>query len=198
MSTEIENSPMFLALEDKYKQSIMDDTTLSRAAKMGAKHEILLNCNKSAAWKMPRVKVNSRLLRHWTAKARSMNPGGAVAGGTPDDVDETPMKKMVDRLIKQATPQQPPPGGGRGGTKRKLPFTPPSTSRIPRFSPAKTLPRIPAPSPPATPKPSPVQTRSKTKAGGKQPQSLKGSIAKGAKQGAAKAAAKTFEKWLDF
>ena len=53
VSTEIENSPMFLALEDKYRHSIMDDTTLAKAAKIGAKQEILLRSDKSAAWKVP-------------------------------------------------------------------------------------------------------------------------------------------------
>ena len=49
VSTEIENSPMFLALEDKYRQSIMDDTTLAKAANLAAKQELLLSSDKPVA-----------------------------------------------------------------------------------------------------------------------------------------------------
>ena len=137
VSTEIENSPMFLALEDKYRQSIMDDTTLSKAANIGAKQELLLRSKKSAAWKVPRAKLNSRLMRQWTSKARSMTPAGVNRGGAAADVDETPTKKMVDRIIKHTTPatRQGVPVTPSLPVKRKLKMPPQTPLKPPSFLP---------------------------------------------------------------
>ena len=82
----------------------MDETTLSKAANIAANQELLFRSKKPAAWKVPRAKLNSRLLRQWTSKVRSMTPAGVNMGGVAADVDDTPMKKMVDRIIKNAAP----------------------------------------------------------------------------------------------
>ena len=125
----------------------MDDTTLSKAANLAAMQEFLLGINKPAAWKVPRAKLNSQLIRHWTSKARSMTPAEVAMGGAPADVDETPMKKMVDRIIKHITPatRQGIPARARLPVKRKLTMPPPTPLQSPPFLPLseqkKTLPK---------------------------------------------------------
>ena len=54
-----------------------------------------------------------------------MTPTGVNVGGGADDVDETPMKKMVDRIIKHTTPARPATRPGtRLPVKRKLGIPP--------------------------------------------------------------------------
>ena len=98
VSIEIKDSPLFVQLQGKYRQSIMDDTTLSKAATIRAKQELLFMSDKPDAWKVPRARLNSRMLNEWTKKARSMNPAGLSIGALVPDVDETPVKRMVDEL----------------------------------------------------------------------------------------------------
>ena len=163
VSTEIENSPMFLALEDKYRQSIMDDTTLSKAAKIGAKQELLFRSKKPAAWKVPRAKLNSRLLLQWTSKARSMTPAGVNMGGDAVDVDDTPMKKMVDRIIKNTTPAP------QQGALIRPPLQAKCKLKIPQQTPLKPPAfMLPPKQKKSLPKASPAVTRSKSKKKGAQ------------------------------
>ena len=192
MSTEIENSPMFLTLEDKYRQSIMDDTTLSKVANLAVKQELLLSSNKPTVWKVPRAKLNSRLIRHWTSEARSMTPAGVAMGGAPADVDETPMKKMVDRIIKHTTPatRQGIPARARPPVKRKLTMPPPTPLQPPFLPPSKQKKTLP--------KASPAVTRSKSKKQKKLGHSFQASAKEGAKQGLKKGVQKALKDWIEW
>ena len=166
----------------------MDDTTLSKAANIAAKQGLLLSSNQSAAWKVPRAKLKSQLLRYWTVKARSMTPAGVAMGGAPADVDETPMKKMVDRIIKHTTPatRQGAPVRATLPVKRKLKMPPPTPLKPPPFLP-------PPKEKKSLPKASPVVMRSKSKKQKKLGHSFKTSAKEGAKQGLKKGVEKALK-----
>ena len=92
VSTTVDNAPAFLQLRDKYKQELVEDTRLTKAADLAAKQHVLLTSDAPDAWKRPQLKAVSRQLRHWTKKVRQ--PFGAPAGGvsatgatTPGDDD---------------------------------------------------------------------------------------------------------------
>ena len=42
VSTSVDNAPAFLQLRDKYKQELVEDTRLTKAADLAAKHHVLL------------------------------------------------------------------------------------------------------------------------------------------------------------
>ena len=42
MSTPVDNSPAFLHLRDKYKQELVEDTRVTKAADLAAKQHVLL------------------------------------------------------------------------------------------------------------------------------------------------------------
>ena len=210
VSTSTDDSPFFLQLQDKYRQRLMQDTTLSKATELAAKEELLFMSNKSDEWKVPRVKANSCALHQWAKKASSMGPFTAAAdeGSGIGSPDGSPMQNIMTELIKQATPQP----------KRKLPPLlqrlgwpyPPKTpppSRIP--TPAKTSKSVPPAkgAPPQEPEidgtPKAGRGRySNFKTQRKAQQSFKGAVKEGAKQAVKKtarnAAAEAVKGWLDF
>ena len=148
VSTTVDNAPAFLQLRDKYKQELVEDTRLTKAADLAAKQHILLTSEAPDAWKRPQLKAVSRQLRHWTKKVRQ--PFGAAAGGvtaagatTPgdDDFEAGPMQAWFTQLvkatqgIKQGTPTRgprkppvPPKPKITPSAKKKLKFTTPLTS----------------------------------------------------------------------
>ena len=121
----------------------------------------------------------------------SMTPTGLGMGGSVDDVDETLMKKMVDRIIKETTPARrqgvplahPPP------VKRKLkmPHPTPLPPELSLFTKTKTLPKA-----------STAVTRSKSKKQKKLGHSFKSSVKEGAKREVKKGVEKALKRWLDF
>ena len=148
VSTTVDNAPAFLQLRDQYKQELVEDTRLTKAADLTAKQHILLTSEAPDAWKRPQLKAVSRQLRHWTKKVRQ--PFGAAAGGvtaagatTPgdDDFEAGPMQAWFTQLvkatqgIKQGTPTRgprkppiPPKPKITPRAKKKLTFTPPLSS----------------------------------------------------------------------
>ena len=148
VSTTVNNAPAFLQLRDQYKQELVEDTRLTKAADLAAKQHVLLTSDAPDAWKRPQLKAVSRQLRHWTKKVRQ--PFGAAAGGvtaagatTPgdDDFEAGPMQAWFTQLVKatQGIKQGTPTGGPRKppvppkprftpSAKKKLKFTPPPLS----------------------------------------------------------------------
>ena len=148
VSTTVDNAPAFLQLRDKYKQELVEDTRLTKAADLAAKQHVLLTSDAPDAWKRPQLKAVSRQLRHWTKKVRQ--PFGAPAGGvsaagatTPgdDDFEAGPMQAWFTQLvkatqgIKQGTPTRgprkppvPPRPKITPSAKKKLKFTTPLSS----------------------------------------------------------------------
>ena len=92
VSTPMDNAPAFLQLRDKYKQELVEDTRMTKAADLAAKQRVLLASDAPDAWKRPQLKAVERQLRHWTKKVRQ--PFRAPASGvratgatTPGDDD---------------------------------------------------------------------------------------------------------------
>ena len=147
VSTTVDNAPAFLQLRDQYKQELVEDTRLTKAADLAAKQHVLLTSDAPDAWKRPQLKAVSRQLRHWTKKVRQ--PFGAPTGGvsaagatTPgdDDFEAGPMQAWFTQLvkatqgIKQGTPTRgprkppvPPRPSITPSAKKKLKFTIPTT-----------------------------------------------------------------------
>ena len=141
VNTPVDNAPM----PSKFKQELVEDTRLTKAADLAAKQHVLLTSNAPDAWKRPQLKAVSRQLRHWTKKVRQ--PFGAAAGGvtaagatTPgdDDFEAGPMQAWFTQLvkatqgIKQGTPTRgprkppvPPRPKITPSAKKKLKFTTP-------------------------------------------------------------------------
>ena len=154
VSTTVDNAPAFLQLRDQYKQELVEDTRLTKAADLAAKQHVLLTSDVPDAWKRPQLKAVSRQLRHWTKKVRQ--PFGAAAGGvtaagatTPgdDDFEAGPMQAWFTQLvkatqgIKQGTPTRgprkppvPPKPNITPSAKKKLKFTPQVSSAELPFS----------------------------------------------------------------
>ena len=79
VSTTVDNAPAFLQLRDQYKQELVEDTRLTKAADLAAKQHVLLTSDAPDAWKRPQLKAVSRQLRYWTKKVRQ--PFGAPTSG---------------------------------------------------------------------------------------------------------------------
>ena len=117
VSTTVDNAPAFLQLKEKYKQELVEDTRLSKAADLAARQHVLLTSEVPDAWKRPQLKAVSRQLRHWTKKVRQ--PFGAPAGGvsaagaaTPgedDDFEAGPMQAWFTQLVKATVSSANPP-----------------------------------------------------------------------------------------
>ena len=145
VSTTVDNAPAFLQLKEKYKQELVEDTRLSKAADLAARQHVLLTSEVPDAWKRPQLKAVSRQLRHWTKKVRQ--PFGAPAGGvraagaaTPgddDDFEAGPMQAWFTQLVKATKgikqgstpagprkPPVPPKPNITPSAKKKLKFTP--------------------------------------------------------------------------
>ena len=135
VSTTVDNAPAFLQLRDKYKQELVEDTRLTKAADLAAKQHVLLTSDAPDAWKRPQLKAVSRQLRHWTKKVRQ--PFGAPTGGvtaagatTPgdDDFEAGPMQAWFTQLVKATQ-------GIKQGTPTRGPRKPPVPPK-PRFTPS--------------------------------------------------------------
>ena len=141
VSTTVDNAPAFLQLRDKYKQELVEDTRLTKAAYLAAKQHVLLTSDAPDAWKRPQLKALSRQLRHWTRKVGQ--PFGAPAGSVSATGATTPgpMQAWFTQLVKatQGIKQGSTPGGPRKppvpprpnitpSAKKKLKFTPQPSS----------------------------------------------------------------------
>ena len=102
---------LFLQLRDKYKQELVEDTRLTKAADLAAKQHVLLASDVPDVWKRPQLKAVGRQLRHWTKKVRQpfgAPVSGVRATGAPatspreDDFDAGHVKAWLTQLIKTA------------------------------------------------------------------------------------------------
>ena len=149
VSTTVDNAPAFLQLRDQYKQELVEDTRLTKAADLAAKQHVLLTSEAPDAWKRPQLKAVSRQLRHWTKKVRQpfgaptggVSAAGATTPGDDDDFEAGPMQAWFTQLvkatqgIKQGTPTRgprkppvPPKPKITPSAKKKLKFTTPLSS----------------------------------------------------------------------
>ena len=145
VSTSVDNVPAFLQLKEKYKQELVEDTRLAKAADLAAKQHILLTSEVPDAWKRPQLKAVIRQLRHWTKKVRQ--PFGAPAGGvsaagatTPgedDDFEAGPMQAWFTQLVKatQGIKQGSTPTGPRKPPVPPKPHITPSAKKKLKFTP---------------------------------------------------------------
>ena len=140
VSTPVDNAPPFLKLRDKYKQELVEDTRLTKAADLAAKRHVLLASDVPDAWKRPQLKAVGRQLRHWTKQVRQ--PFGAPVsgvGGTgstatltgEDDFDAGPVQAWLTKLVTtaQGIKQSASPGGSSGPARK--PPVPPKPSFTP-------------------------------------------------------------------
>ena len=150
VSTSVDNAPAFLQLRDKYKQELVEDTRLTKAADLAAKQHILLASDVPDAWKRPQLKAVGRQLRHWTKKVRQPfgAPVSGVGGtGTPatatgeDEFDVGPVQAWLTQLVKASQDiKQSPSAGGPSRPARKPPVPPkphitPSAKKKLKFTP---------------------------------------------------------------
>ena len=128
VSTPVDNAPAFLQLRDKYKQELVQDNRMTKAADLAAKQHVLLASDTPDAWKRPQLKAMGHRLRHWTKKVRQ--PFGAPTSGVratgatnpgDDDFQAGPVQAWFTQLVKatQGIKQ-----GTRPGERRKPPATP--------------------------------------------------------------------------
>ena len=150
VSTSVDNAPAFLQLRDKYKQELVEDTRLTKAADLAAKQHVLLASDVPDAWKRPQLKAVGRQLRHWTKKVRQpfgAPVSGVSATGTPatetgeDEFDAGPVQAWLTQLVKasQGIKQSASPAGpSRPGRKPRVPPKPiitPSAKKKLKFTP---------------------------------------------------------------
>ena len=149
VSTPVDNVPVFLQLKEKYKQELVEDTRLAKAADLAAKQHVLLTSDVPDAWKRPQLKAVSRQLRHWTKKVRQpfgaptggVSAAGATNPGEDDDFEAGPMQAWFTQLVKATQgikqgstptgprkPPVPPKPNITPSAKKKLKFTPPLSS----------------------------------------------------------------------
>ena len=140
VSTPVDNAPAFLQLRDKYKQELVEDNRLTKAADLAAKQHVLLASDVPDAWKRPQLKAVGRQLRHWTKNVRQpfgAPVSGVRATGAPatssgeDDFDAGPVQAWLTQLVKtaQGIKQSASPGGpSRPGRKPPVPPNPSITS----------------------------------------------------------------------
>ena len=145
VSTTVDNAPAFLQLRDKYKQELVEDTRLTKAADLGAKQHVLLTSDAPDAWKRPQLKAVGRQLRHWTKKVRQpfgVPTSGVSATGvttTPggDDFEAGPMQAWFTQLVKatQGIKQGSTPAGPRKPPVPPKPNMTPSAKKKLKFMP---------------------------------------------------------------
>ena len=145
----VDNAPAFLQLQDKYKQELVKDTRLTKAADVAAKQHVILASDVPDAWKKRQLKAVGRKLRHWTKKVGQ--PFGAPVSGvratgapatspSEDDFDAGPVQAWLTQLVKtaQGIKRSASPGGpSRPGRKPPVPpkpsFTPSAKKKL-RFT----------------------------------------------------------------
>ena len=145
VSTTVDNAPAFLQLKEKYKQELVEDTRLAKAADLAAKQHVLLTSEIPDAWKRPQLKAVSRQLRHWTKKVRQpfgaptggVSAAGATTPGEDDDFEAGPMQAWFTQLVKATQGIKPGPStpGPRKPPVPPRPHITPSAKKKLKFTP---------------------------------------------------------------
>ena len=125
-STVVANSPTFVRLKDKYKQELVENGRLNKAAGLAARCEVLLTSHEPDAWKEPQLKAVERELRQWVKRVRQPfgNLESPRVNAAPEDDGASPFNHMMAKLVKNAASGQSPI---KTPPNRKVP----KSSRIP-------------------------------------------------------------------
>lgn len=74
----IPNPRRFFELQEQYKQRLMEDSQLNKAAALAAEEDMVLNSNLPSSIKVAVAKPLSRQVRQWTKRVRQ--PGVGFGG----------------------------------------------------------------------------------------------------------------------
>ena len=163
-STPLEDSVAFLQLRDRYKNSLLEDSRLTKAAGLAAQRELLLNSPAEAAWKIPRLKALNKELRVWSQKIRQ--PGQAGHPGSPEDDSNLavgPTQQFMGNIAKlkhklERPAATPPITPAKQSVKKKtvksepIKKVTPKQKVSPKFTPKKVSPPAPKLKTPFSPK----------------------------------------------
>ena len=119
------------ALEEDYKGRLTENSQLTKAARLAAEQEVLLNSDVPPDMKVAMLKPLSRQVRKWTKIVRQ--PGlidsGDGAGGGGDDEARGPLTNLLTQLIKTRQPRSKAQTSAKTQTPRKPPV-PPKPKRL--------------------------------------------------------------------
>lgn len=109
-STAVSDFPAFVRLKDKYKQELVEDGWLNKAADLAASREVLLTSHEPDAWKEPQLKAVGHEFRQWVKCVRQPfgNLESPGANAATEDGGASPLnhKKCSLRTIAyKNTPQ---------------------------------------------------------------------------------------------
>ena len=109
-STVVSDSPAFVRLKDKYKQELVEDERLNKAADLAARREVLLTSQEPGAWKEPQLKAVGHELRQWVKCVRQPfgNLESPGVNATTEDGGASPLNHMTAQLVKNAASGQSP------------------------------------------------------------------------------------------
>lgn len=109
-SIAVSDSPSIVRLKDKYKQELVQDGRLNKAADVAARREVLLTSHEPVAWKEPQLKAVGRELRQWVKRARQPfgNLESPNANAAPEDDGVSPLNHMMAQMVKNAASGQSP------------------------------------------------------------------------------------------
>ena len=107
----IANPRRFFALQEQYKQRLMEDSQLNKAAALAAEEDIVLNSNLPSGIKVAVAKPLYRQVRQWTQRVRQPGVGLAEVPPTPGmtpgmspDLAQSPMSTLLKQMIKASSP----------------------------------------------------------------------------------------------
>ena len=109
-STAVSDFPAFVRLKDKYKQELVEDGRLNKAADLAARREVLLTSHEPDAWKEPQLKAVGHELRQWVKCVRQPfgNLESPGANAATEDGGASPLNHMMAQLVKNAASGQSP------------------------------------------------------------------------------------------
>ena len=109
-STAVSDFPAFVRLKDKYKQELVEDGRLNKAADVAASREVLLTSHEPDAWKEPQLKAVGHELRQWVKCVRQAfgNLESPGANAAMEDGGASPLNHMMAQLVKNAASGQSP------------------------------------------------------------------------------------------
>ena len=104
-STVVADSPALVRLKDKYKQELVEDGRLNKAANLAARREVLLTRHGPDAWKEPQLKAVGRELRKWVKRVRQPfgNLESRGVNAAPEDDGASPLNHMMAKLVKKCS-----------------------------------------------------------------------------------------------
>ena len=83
MAKVVPNPRPFFDLQEQYKQCLMEESALNKAAKLAAEEDMPLNSNLPDGIKVAAVKPLTRQVRVWTKRVRHGGGGGVLPNSRP-------------------------------------------------------------------------------------------------------------------